>query len=185
MTLKAVVVVFILTLLPTFLCGCARASQQTDLIPVEVGGVGMNSLTQSTAVLLYAESENLVLPIFIGRAEAGAISRYLDGVHTPRPMTHDLISNLMDVFAGQLEGVIVSDFRDSTYFALLIIRRDNEVIRVDARPSDAIAVALKQGAPIEVERKVLEALGYLHDGDEFVPPTHPPVSEEIPPTEWI
>lgn len=184
MNMKAAVVIFILIWLPVFGGGIARASQQTDLIPVEVGGIGMNPLAQSAAVLLYAESENLVLPIFIGNAEAGAIRRYLDGVHTPRPMTHDLISNLLDVFGGQLERVVISDFLDSTYFALLVIRLDDKVIRVDARPSDAIAVALKQGASIEVERKVLDALGYLQDGDEFVPPPDPPASKEIPP-EWI
>ncbi|MBD1401482.1 bifunctional nuclease family protein [Pelovirga terrestris] len=161
------------------------AAQESDPIAVEVGGVGTNPVTRSAAVLLYAQAENRVLPIFIGSAEAGAISRYLDGVYTPRPMTHDLISNLLDVFAGQLERVVVSDFRDSTYFALLVIRLDDKVIRVDARPSDAIAVALKQGVPIVVERKVLEALGYRHDGNELVPPTHPPAAEEIPPTEWI
>ncbi len=163
----------------------SRPAQGSDPVPVTVGGVGTNPLTQSAAVLLYAESENLVLPIFIGSAEAGAISRYLDGVRTPRPMTHDLIGNLLAVFNGSLERVVVSDFRDSTYLALLIIRVDEEIIRVDARPSDAIAVALKQGAPIVVERKVLEALGYLHDGDEFVPPSKPPAAEDIPPSDWI
>jgi bifunctional DNase/RNase len=171
----------ILAVFVFFMNGALLAAQESDLIAVEVGGVGTNPVTRSAAVLLYAQAENLVLPIFIGSAEAGAISRYLDGVRTPRPMTHDLISNLLDVFAGQLEEVIVSDFRDSTYFALLVIRLEDKVIRVDARPSDAIAVALKQGVPIVVERKVLEALGYRHDGDEWVPPT----SEEIPPTEWI
>lgn len=160
-------------------------AHESDAIAVKVGGVGTNPLTRSAAVLLYAEAENLVLPIFIGSTEAGAISRYLDGVRTPRPMTHDLISNLLDVFDGQLERVIVSDFRDSTYLALLVVRVDDKIIQIDARPSDAIAVALKQGVPIVVERRVLEALGYLHDGDEFVPPAHPPALEEIPPTEWI
>lgn len=161
------------------------AAQVSDPIPVEVSGVGTNPLTQSAAVLLYAHSEDLVLPIFIGSAEAAAISRYLDGVHTPRPMTHDLIGNLLDIFAGQLERVIISDFRDSIYFALLVIRVGDKVIRVDARPSDAIAVALKQGAPIDVERKVLVALGYQHGNDEFVPPADPPAAEEVPPAEWI
>lgn len=184
MTMKTAVVLFVMIWFPAFGGGIASASQQTDPIAVEVGGIGMNPLAQSAAVLLYAESENLVLPIFIGNSEAGAIRRYLDGVHTPRPMTHDLISNLLDVFGGQLERVIVSDFRDSTYFALLVIRLDDKTIRVDARPSDAIAVAVKRGVSIEVERKVMDTLGYLHDGDEFVPPPGPPASEEIPP-EWI
>lgn len=161
-----------------------RPAQGSDPIPVTVGGVGTNPLTQSAAVLLYAESEKLVLPIFIGSAEAGAISRYLDGVRTPRPMTHDLIGTLLDVFDGQLEQVTVSDFRDNTYFALLIIRVGDQTIRVDARPSDAIAIALKQKAPIDVERKIMEALGYLHDGEDFVPPVQPPVLEEDSP-EWI
>lgn len=165
--------------------GGLHAAQESDPIAVEVGGVGTNPLTRSAVVLLYAQAENLVLPIFIGSAEAGAISRYLDGVRTPRPLTHDLIGNLLAVFNGHLERVIVRDFRDSTYLALLIIRVDEEIIRVDARPSDAIAVALKQGAPIVVERKVLEALGYLHDGDEFVPPSIPPAAEDIPPSDWI
>ena len=185
MKIKSNLILFFLVVFGLFMSGGLVTAQESDPIAVEVGGVGTNPLTRSATVLLYAEAENLVLPIFIGSAEAGAISRYLEGIHTPRPMTHDLISNLLDVFDGQLERVIVSDFRDSTYFALLVIRREGRVIRVDARPSDAIAVALKQGAPIVVERKVMEALGYLQDGDEFVPPPGPPASEQIPPTEWI
>jgi bifunctional DNase/RNase len=185
MKIKNSLILSMLVVFGVFTSGGLVTAQESDPIAVEVGGIGMNPLTQSSTVLLYSESENLVLPIFIGNAEAGAIRRYLDGVHTPRPMTHDLISNLLDVFGGQLERVIVSDFRDSTYFALLVIRLDDKTIRVDARPSDAIAVALKQGALIEVERKVMDALGYIQDGDEFVPPPGPPASEEIPPTEWI
>lgn len=159
-------------------------AQGSDPVSVTVSGVGTNPLTQTSAVLLYAEAENLLLPIFIGSAEAGAIGRYLDGVRTLRPMTHDLIGNLLDVLDGRLERVMVSDFRDNTYLAVLIIRMDDKVFRLDARPSDAIAVALKQGAPIDVERKVLEALGYLHDGEDFVPPVQPPILEEDSP-EWI
>lgn len=185
MKIKYTLILSVLVFGGILMSGCMASAQGSDPIAVEVSGVGTNPLTQASAVLLYAESENLVLPIFIGSAEAGAISRYLDGVRTPRPMTHDLIGNLLDVFNGRLERVIVSDFRDSTYLALLIIRIDEEIIRVDARPSDAIAVALKQGAPIVVERKVLEALGYLHDGDEFVPPSKPPAAEDIPPSDWI
>jgi len=180
--------ILILSILIAFgisISGGQLAAQGSDPIAVEVGGVGTNPVTRSATVLLYAQSENLVLSIFIGSAEAGAISRYLEGVRTPRPLTHDLIGNLLAVFNGHLERVIVSDFRDSTYLALLIIRVDEEIIRVDARPSDAIAVALKQGAPIFVERKVLEALGYLHDGYEFVPPSKPPAAEDIPPSDWI
>ena len=185
MKIKHTLILSVLVVLGIFMSGGMVPAQGSDPIAVEVGGVGTNPLTQASAVLLYAESENLVLPIFIGSAEAGAINRYLGGVRTPRPMTHDLIGNLLDVFNGRLERVTVSDFRDNTYLALLIIRVDEEIVRIDARPSDAIAVALKQGVPIDVERKVLEALGYLHDGDEFVPPPEPPAAEDIPPADWI
>lgn len=155
-------------------------AQESETVVVEVSGVGRSLSAQSPAVLLYAEAEARVLAIFIGEAEASAITRYLGGIRTLRPMTHDLIGNLLDVFNGKLERVIVSDFRDSTYFALLVIRLDDKVIRVDARPSDAIAVALKQGVPIEVERKVMEALALPYDEDGLMPPPLSPDAQEVP-----
>jgi len=185
MKMKTAVVISILLLLPVFNSGIAGASQQTDPIPVEVGGIGMSPMAQ-TAVLLYAAAEGRVLPIYIGNAEASAIQRYLDGIRTPRPMTHDLIGNLLDILDGRLERVTVSDFRNNTYIALLVIRVDDRIIRVDARPSDAIAVALKQGAPIEVARVVMDAFGYLHEGGTFEPPPGvlpaPRHKEEVPPS---
>ncbi len=186
MKIRSRLILTILALSTVFMSAGPVVSQESDPVSVKVGGVQANTLTHSATVLLYAATERLILPIYIGISEAGAISRYLDGASTPRPMTHDLISNLLDVFDGHLEQVIVSDFRDSNYLALLVIRRADKEIRVDARPSDAIAVALKQGVPIVVERKVLEALGILHDNYKLVPPQQQaPAVKEIPPADWI
>lgn len=95
-------------------------------------------------------------PILIGVHEAYSIDRRMKGLAIQRPLTHDLIERLIDRLDGQLEQVVISELRDSTFFAKLVIRHDGEMIEVDSRPSDAIAVGAGTTAPIFVDESVLK-----------------------------
>lgn len=105
-------------------------------------------------VVLVDQEETIALPIWIGQAEAMAIAMRLQGVQPPRPLTHDLISMLIEQLSATVTRVVVSDVRDATYFAEIHLARDGQTLVVDSRPSDAIAVALRTNAPIFVEEKV-------------------------------
>ncbi len=97
-------------------------------------------------------------PIVIGLPEAQAIERRLKGVPIKRPQTHDLLANMIDAFGAKLESITIPDLNEHTYFAVLKIRRsDGELMEVDARPSDAIALGIASRAPIFVEEAVIEA----------------------------
>ena len=97
-------------------------------------------------------------PIVIGIFEATSIDRRVKGYQTPRPLTHDLIVSIVEQLAGELDSVVISDLRDGTYFAELRVRREGELVEIDARPSDAIAVAVTcdPPLPIFVNEEVLE-----------------------------
>lgn len=97
-------------------------------------------------------------PIVIGIFEATSIDRRVKGYQTPRPLTHDLIVNVVEQMNGELDSVVISGLREGTYFALLRVRRDGELVEIDARPSDAIAVAVtcNPPLPIFVNEEVLE-----------------------------
>lgn len=113
--------------------------------------------TSDSQVIILKEREGeRHLPILIGMTEALAIDRRLKGLQTPRPMTHDLLSNLLEELGCELEQIVISDLRDHTFFATLIIRQNGQLIEVDSRPSDAIAIGVAQGTPIFVESHVLE-----------------------------
>ncbi|HRX84472.1 MAG TPA: bifunctional nuclease family protein [Phycisphaerae bacterium] len=113
--------------------------------------------TSDSQVIILKEREGeRHLPILIGIHEALAIDRRLKGLQTPRPMTHDLLAKVVEEMGGELEKIIVSDLRDHTFYATLVIRRDGELIEVDSRPSDAIALGVAASTPIFVENRVLE-----------------------------
>jgi len=98
-------------------------------------------------------------PIVIGLFEATSIDRRVRGITPPRPLTHDLLANAIDQLGGQIQDIYINDLRDHTYFAKLRIRHDGELLEVDSRPSDAIAVAVTVDAPIYVDEEVLEEAG--------------------------
>ncbi|MDZ4675427.1 MAG: bifunctional nuclease family protein [Gemmatimonadota bacterium] len=126
------------------------------MIAVRVAQVGLDPATNSPVVLLREEDGDRVLPILIGPAEAGAIAMELQGLRPQRPMTHDLVKRLILGLGGELRRVLIADLREDTYFAELELVREGEVIRVDARPSDGIAVALRFQAPIFLAEALLE-----------------------------
>ena len=125
-------------------------------------------LQSNTPVLLLQESEGLgrTLPIFIGAPEATAIAFALQGMDTPRPMTHDLIRDLLESLDADVVRVVVTELRSSTYFADIVLRRDDREIPVSSRPSDAVAVAVRTGAPLFVADDLMDAEGIMLAVDE-------------------
>jgi bifunctional DNase/RNase len=124
--------------------------------PVTVRGLALDPVTNAPIVILKAEGGTRLLPIWIGLFEANAIAVEMEKVVAPRPMTHDLLRNLIGLLDARVERTVVDNLRENTFFATIYLRRDGRELRLDARPSDAIALALRTGAPIFVTREVLE-----------------------------
>ena len=126
-------------------------------IEVRIRGLMMDPTTNMPIVVLKDVDSDTVMPIWVGIFEANAIAIEIEKVAAARPMTHDLIRNLIHNMDGQLERVVISDLRDQTFFATLHLRHAGEQMIVDARPSDAIALALRADCPIFVNEEVLQA----------------------------
>ncbi len=120
---------------------------------MKVRGVALDQ-QMNPVVLLVDQPETMALPIWIGQAEATAIAMELQGVHPPRPMTHDLVRVLLHELKASISRIVVTDVRDNTYFAEIHVAQNGTALVIDSRPSDAIAVALRMEAPIFVEEKV-------------------------------
>ena len=125
-------------------------------------------LQSNTPVLLLQESEGLgrTLPIFIGAPEATAIAFALQGMDTPRPMTHDLIRDLLDALDAEVARVVVTELRSSTYYADIVLTHGGHEVPVSSRPSDAVAVAVRTGAPLYVADDLMDAEGVMLAVDE-------------------
>lgn len=117
----------------------------------------VDALTDPTPVILLENMEGSMLPIYIGHLEALSIGNVLKNVSPPRPMTHDLIINLFERLEIKIESVLIDDKVDKIYYARLLIKKDNNVMQFDARPSDCIALALRVGAPIRIRKNVLKS----------------------------
>lgn len=120
-----------------------------------VRGLALDPTTNAPIVILKAEGGARLLPIWIGLFEANAIALVLEGVPTSRPMTHDLLKSAIDALDASVERVVVSDLRENTFYATVHLAAAGGARLLDARPSDAIALALRAGAPIFVARDVL------------------------------
>ena len=123
---------------------------QMELCRIIISEIG----DQQIIYLKEVEGER-TFPIVIGIFEATSIDRRVRGIQTPRPVTHDLLASVVDHLGGEVQDVVISELREHTYFARLRIRRDGELIEVDCRPSDAIALAVTVNAPIYVAEEVL------------------------------
>jgi uncharacterized protein len=121
-----------------------------------------------TPVVILREStgQRRLLPIFIGAAEAQAINLSLKNIETPRPMTHDLMKNLLDEVGARVERITVTALRDGTFYAEIALNAQGEVRTVSSRPSDAIALAVRIGSPIYAEEDVLDEAGRVEQPDE-------------------
>ena len=126
-------------------------------VEMKIRGLMMDPVTNMPIVILKDVSGDAVLPIWVGIYEANAIALEIEKVTTPRPMTHDLIKNLLVGLDTQMHKVVVSDLREDTFFAVIWLEREGRVISVDSRPSDALALALRLDCPIFVEDTVLKS----------------------------
>ncbi|MGH7322173.1 MAG: bifunctional nuclease family protein [Candidatus Rokuibacteriota bacterium] len=124
-------------------------------VEMKVRGLALDPVSNMPIIILRDEEEKRSLPIWVGIFEANAIALELEKISTPRPMTHDLIKNILESVEAKVEKIVVNDLRDNTFFALIHLRLGEEEITVDSRPSDAIAVALRVGAPILVDEDVV------------------------------
>jgi len=124
-----------------------------ELVRVEIDDIIMTN-TGFAMVLIDREKER-VLPIFIGPFEANGILMKLQGVSFPRPLTYDLIKNIIEMMQGYVEKVVINDLRDGTFYATLYIVTNDQVLEIDSRPSDAVAICVRSGAPIYVTEKVM------------------------------
>src|SRR6478672_7725946 len=125
-------------------------------VEMKIRGLLLDPTTNTPIVILKDSSSDSVLPIWVGVYEANAIALEIEKVSTPRPMTHDLIRNLLIGLNTSLRKVVVSELKDDTFYAVIWLDRDGELISVDSRPSDALALALRLDCPIYVEDAVLK-----------------------------
>jgi bifunctional DNase/RNase len=126
------------------------------MIEVRVAHLGLDRASNTPVVILQEKEGERVLPIWIGPAEASAIAMELAGVKFARPLTHDLVKQVIVGLGGDLRRVIITQVKENTYYAELHIHRDDHVVQIDARPSDSIAVALRLKAPIFTQEDLLE-----------------------------
>jgi len=137
------------------------------MIEMELAGVRVELPSNQPIVLLRERTGERYLPIWIGAAEAAAIALALQGVVTPRPMTHDLMKNILEEMAVDVRQIVITELREGTFFATISMQRNGDAFEISSRPSDAIALAVRLGVPIFASEDVLsEASILIPDGDE-------------------
>ena len=125
-------------------------------IEMLIKGLMVDPVTNMPIVILRDQEGERVLPIWVGVFEANAIALQIENITAPRPMTHDLLRDIIGNLKAAVEKIVVSDLKESTFYALIYLRVNENLVAVDARPSDAIALALRVRAPIYVEDSVIE-----------------------------
>ena len=125
-------------------------------VEMKIRGLMMDPVTNMPIVILKDLSGNQILPIWVGIYEANAIALEIEKVATPRPMTHDLIKNVLTGLETGVQKVVVSELKDDTFYAVIWLEKGGEIISIDSRPSDALALALRLDCPIYVEEQVLK-----------------------------
>jgi bifunctional DNase/RNase len=136
------------------------------MIEMELAGVRVELPTNQPVVLLREREGERYLPIWIGASEAAAIALSLQGVVTPRPMTHDLMKNILDDLSVQVQRIVVTELREGTFYATIDMRRNGDSYAISSRPSDAIALAVRIAAPIFANEEVLDEASILIPGEE-------------------
>ena len=126
------------------------------LIAMEIKGLLMDPVSNMPVVILRDKDDGLFLPIWVGLFEANAIALEMEKIETPRPMTHDLLKNVLAELGTRVERIVITELKDNTFFARIHLTRGETRFDIDSRPSDAIALALRSRAEIFVEQEVLE-----------------------------
>jgi len=140
----------VVSVLLTMSCRSPVRSATDEYVQVEVKGVSFDPIANSPVVILQNQEETKAIPIWVGLAEAQAIHLQLQGAVTPRPMTHDLLKNILEKVGVGFEKVIVTEMKDNTYYAFIYLANGKMPLQIDSRPSDAIALALRFHRPIFV-----------------------------------
>ncbi len=143
------------------------------MIPVKLDSLSVSNV--GFVLMLKGDTDDRTLPIFVGLPEAQSIALFINKVDTPRPMTHDLIKNLLDALEGRLDHVEVCELRDGTFYGKLAVTFEGRKLDIDSRPSDAVALALRCHAPILVAESVMDEAGVTMEsneetGEEGTPP---------------
>jgi hypothetical protein len=147
-------------------------------IEVRIRGLMMDPATNMPIVVLKDVASETVMPIWVGIFEANAIAIEIEKMAAPRPMTHDLTRNLIHHLNARLERVVITELKDDTFFAVLCLRQGDEPISIDARPSDAVALALRADCPIFVSEQVMQTARLNTTG-----PPEGPTAEQL--RDWL
>jgi len=137
-----------------------------DSILMSVGGLTLDPVTKTPIVILKDRDNKLNLPIWIGLLEATAMATELEGIKMARPMTHDLLRNVLSELGATVDCVEITDLKENTYFALIHLRINGTRHSIDSRPSDAIALALRTKSPIYVSKRVIETSSVLQQAED-------------------
>ena len=148
------------------------------MIRVTVDSIRVSLLTQHRVVVLRETESRRYLPIWIGAFEADAIALALQGHEPQRPMTHDLLKTVFGELGATISYILINDIHDSTFYARVVVEQGSHTLEVDARPSDAIALAVRSDVPIYVEQHVLDQAGVPLDEEENAAEEEPAPSEE-------
>jgi len=157
------------------------------MIEMRVAGIALDAITKSPIVLLKDPSERRALPIYIGQDQARAIIHALERQKSPRPLTHDLMVNLLEEWGLSLERVVIHSLQDNTFYAVLTIKNGEKRKEMDARPSDAIALALRTDSPVWVMEEVVvdAAIPVDQDADEAEQEAFREFVDNISPSDFI
>lgn len=131
-------------------------AKKENMIEMKVTGLTIDPFTNMPIIIIKDLTEQNAIPIWIGLIEASAIATELEEIQLARPMTHDLMKNMLGSLQAEVERIEICDLRDNTFFATIHLEMKNKKFEIDSRPSDAIALALRTQAPIFVDRKVIE-----------------------------
>ena len=150
------------------------------MIEMNIKGLMVDPITNMPIIILRDVEGQKVLPIWVGVFEANAIALQIENIQTPRPMTHDLLRNVIQDLQANVEKIVVCDLKENTFYALIHLRTPHGPVAIDARPSDAIALAVRTDVPIYVEPHVFERAGTTAEDEESAALDEPPAEESEP-----